>query len=193
MRVLVSLGWRVGQVAGILRRDIDATARTLRVRVGKSEAEAAEQRVVPLPAWLVNALSARLGATAPDDRLFYISALKRGMRRASQSAITAGVLSASALMPSHREYGRTWHAFRAAYMAHLQGLTVDVDGAEVRRVPDAVIDYLVGHHASTVRGRHYAAPGWRSLVAAVGLVEQPIEPVDSTARGANVVDLLGRR
>jgi hypothetical protein len=71
-------------------------------------------------------------------------------------------------------------------MAGLQGLTVEVDGAEVQRVSDRTIDYLVGHRPMDTRARHYTPPNAQALAAAVGL----IPPIDMKAKPAgNVVPI----
>jgi integrase len=60
--------------------------------------------------------------------------------------------------PATRKLARPDHAFRAAFMAHL----------EAAGVRDSVIDFLVGHAPASTRHRHYGQPGMDQLREAVG-------------------------
>lgn len=190
-------GLRVVQVIGIRRRAIDPVRATLTVEIGKSAAEVAEMRTVPIPRSLVEVWQARIAAcTTPESFLFAAAGTESGHVEPDSNVITrlwseaekAGEVRPNVSRPLHRRKGRPNHAFRAAYMSELQGLTVDVDGAPVQRVSDRTIDFLVGHHASDTRGKHYAQPAESAVVAAVGLVA-PIDLKPEAVDTGNVVPI----
>ncbi|MDP2305508.1 MAG: hypothetical protein Q8P18_05730 [Pseudomonadota bacterium] len=190
-------GLRVFQVTGIRRRAVDPVRATLTVEVGKSAAEEAEMRTVPIPRSLVDAWQTRIAACkSPDDYLFATDTTASGHVEPDTNVINelwaaaekAGEVRPNVARPLHRRKARPNHAFRAAYMSELQGITVEVDGAPVHRVSDRTIDYLVGHAAIDTRGQHYARPSDAALVAAVGLVA-PIDMKPEAVDTGNVVPI----
>lgn len=172
-------GLRVSQVAGIRRRAIDPVRCTVQVEVGKSAAEQAEMRTVPVPRALIEVWMPRIAKLTdlPDARLFDVAPDGALVHDLWEDAEQAGEVRPNIVDPLSRRKGRPNHAFRAAYMAGLQALTVEIDGSPVQRVSDRVIDFLVGHRPMDTRARHYAPPTPAALVAAVGLVS----PIDLQA------------
>ncbi|MDP2310915.1 MAG: hypothetical protein Q8P18_33155 [Pseudomonadota bacterium] len=190
-------GLRVIQVIAIRRRALDVAHCTLQVEMGKSAAEHAEKRTVPVPRSLLDVWQARIAACkSPDAYLFATNTTGSGHVEPDSNVINglwsdaerAGEVRANVQKPLTRRKGRPNHAFRAAYMAGLQGITVEVDGAPVQRVSDRTIDFLVGHHASDTRGKHYAPVGDKALKAAVGLVE-PIDMKAAATEETNVIPI----
>ncbi len=139
-------GLRLRQVTGIAREDLDVSAGTLLVRHGKTRAERAEMRTVPL-------------AQALRAEPIFASAVSSGARQglllrcsSPRSTVFAAWEDASELdgvprhvwAPPNRINARPEHAFRAAFQAQL---TAD-------KVPGDVVDFLVGHQGD-LRGTHY--------------------------------------
>jgi integrase len=171
-------GLRVDQVESIRRRAIDVKRATLIVEVGKSEAEKAEQREIPIPRGLLDLWKERITATKADDFLFpnpqrvegYVVVDTRVEGELWTSAEQAGEVRPGILKPRTRRKGRPNHALRAGYMAGLEAVTADVKGQKVRLIDDKVIDRLVGHHPTSTRDKHYSPPTPDQLQAAVSFV-----------------------
>ena len=187
-------GLRVEQVARIRRGALDANTRTLMVEVGKSEAEEVEKRRIPVPASLIEVWRERLAAHPDPDECIFGSfhTDTDTLGRLWAEAEAAGEVRPNIFRPMTRRKGRPNHAFRAAYMAGLEGLTVELPGRLVREVEDRTIDYLVGHAPPDTRGRSYAAPPWPLLLAAVDAVD-PIETESPTPARAALVLVHGGR
>ncbi len=187
-------GLRVEQVARIRRRALDASACTLTVEVGKSEAEEAEKRLIPVPPGLIEIWRERLAAHPDADECIFgtFHADTETLGRLWREAETAGEVRPNIVQPITRRKGRPNHAFRAAYMAGLEGLTLELPGRLVREVEDRTIDYLVGHAPPDTRGRSYSAPPWPLLLAAVDAVD-PIDMGTPTQTGPTLVLMSGGR
>jgi integrase len=194
-------GLRHTQAASIRRSAIDVAHATLRVIEGsKSAVEKAEMRRVPVPRQLLDAWVGRLSATAPGDYIF--PALRGGrlghmevqdstIRRWWAAAVAAGEVRAGIVDPPNRRINRPCHAFRAAYIAGLEAATVEVHGRVVRVVEDKTIAFLVGHHPSSTKDRHYSPTAWSTLEMAVALVP-PYDPTGGTEAGNVVAGPWGR-
>ncbi len=172
-------GLRVQQVVGIRRRAVDPVNGMLTVEIGKSKAEEQERRTIPVPRSLMDLWHARLGACSnPNDFLFPAPNNKSGhvepptktIATLWQQAEAAALVRPNLYQPLNRRKGRPNHAFRAAYMAGLQAMTVEINGSPVQQVADRTIDFLVGHRADDTRARHYAPATKEALKAAVRLV-----------------------
>ncbi len=161
-------GLRISQVLSVRCRDVDPEAGTLRVMVGKSRREKADKRVVPISPHLLEIVRPWLAHREPGEPLVR---RRRDMRSrtgkqhlpsetisdAWAAATEAGEARRDVWQPENRKLARPEHAFRAALVRHLAA-------AGVR---DPAIDFLVGHHPSGVRARHYAEPEMAELVEAV--------------------------
>lgn len=171
-------GLRVEQVTAIRRRAIDPNRMKLVVEIGKSKAEEAEMRTIPLPRSLLDLWQGRIAACkGPDDFLFpatnasgHVHPDTDVLRDLWMAAVKAGEVGPNVYQPLNRRKGRPNHGFRAAYMAGLQGLTAEIDDFPVQKVTDKTIDFLVGHRPPDIRSKHYTPPTWRALEAAVGAV-----------------------
>ena len=182
-------GLRIGQVLGIRVGDIDIDKATLRVRVGKSKREKAEQRVIPVSRHLVALLEDRLRCCVSDDYLFpapiadgkrEISA--KVVRELFEVATEAGEIRRDVWEPPNRTKARTTHAFRSCLLTELRR----------KSVPTEVRHALVGHQAATTEEMHYA--GSEALFGAMRAAVDDIPPIDWTGPGEmadNVVALRG--
>ena len=160
---------------------------TLRVRVGKSKREKAEQRVIPVSRHLVALLEDRGRHSQPGDYLFPapLSARKRNInetavRQLWEAATEAGEVRREVWVPPNRRKTRTTHAFRSGLLTELRRAGVP---HEVRRL-------LVGHQPNTTEELHYVGP--EALMEAMRAAVDAIPPVDWTGPGAaanNVVAL----
>jgi hypothetical protein len=190
-----SLGLRVGQIEGIRRGAINVARSVLVVEIGKSEAEEAEQREVPIPAFLLDAWMHRIAACRSDDDYIFPASTRATkskhfvhhgdvVKGFFDAACAAGEIREGIYKPRTHRKNRTTHGLRAGYMAGLEAMTIGYDGEDVRLVPDKVIDYLVGHHPQTTRDRSYVPPSQEQLERAAARV-----PVPSLSAGAldNVV------
>lgn len=152
-------GLRVSQALGIEVDDVNLAGCTLVVRIGKSAAERAERRTIPIHEQLRDWLTPYVARALAEGRtgLFLRRSDTKGsdvtmmsppdktLRRAWELATQAGEARVETWKPEGRAIGRPDHVFRAAFQDHL-----------VRAgVRDEVIDLLVGHHPKTTRGRHY--------------------------------------
>ncbi len=188
-------GLRVEQVVGIRRRAIDPIRMTLVVENGKSAAEVADQRTIPVPQSLLNLWQARIAACKGRDDFLFPATTQSGhlhldtdvLKRLWMDAVRAGEVGPNVYKPLNRRKGRPNHGFRAAYMAGLQGLTVEIDGSPVQRVTDKTIDYLVGHKPQDTRSKHYTPPTKAALEAAVRLVPPVDLKVAPVVAGGNVL------
>ena len=164
-------GLRVSQVLGIEVGDLDLARAELRVRTGKSRREKAEQRTIPVSRHLVDEVVTWVADRAPGDRLVKRRRDQRApdtmnhlpgqpLANGWEGACAAGEARREVWAPPNREIARPEHAFRAAFQAFMEG----------QGVRDSVIDYLVGHSPSSVRGRHYAPPTPEQLREAVALL-----------------------
>ena len=159
-------GLRVRQAQAILREDIDLTAGTLTVRVGKSAQERAAMRQVPLSRHLMAepVFRAFLDGVPPEERIIRAENTK-SIKTAWEAATEAGEVPRHTWAPKNRDQARPDHAFRAAFQAHLTSERVDPD----------VINHLVGH-AHGLRGTHYG----RELGALARAAVDALPPVDWT-------------
>lgn len=186
-------GLRIFQVVALRRRDLDLASCTLTVTTGKSRAEKAEMRTVPVSRSLVAEVRPWVESLKPGDLLFPAwgvvgSERSAGIRpetfgRAWEEAVRWGQAREVAWKPANRKTGRPEHAFRAAFQAALR----------VAGVAEPVIDALVGHHGKTVRSRHYAGADTLlpQMAAAVGTLP-PIDWVGPVDKGT-VISLAKRR
>lgn len=171
-------GLRVDQIASIRRRDVNTSRNALVVATGKSAAEKAEQREVPIPPQLIALWTDRIAAaTSPESFLFPASNAAGHMAADTEiigemwsAAEDSGEIRKGIYRPRGKRKARPNHAFRAGYMAGLEAFEVEIDGQPVRRIMDKTIDFLVGHHPATVRDRSYSAATWAALEAAVSQV-----------------------
>ncbi len=145
-------GLRIGQVLGIRAGAVDLRTRTLRVEIGKSRRETAEQRVVPLSAEVLSLLKPRVTALSAGQLVF---AARDGTARKPpspalgelfQEASKAGEIRDATWRPVGR-HPRTSHWFRAGFQTQLS----------VQGVPDAVIKALVGHTDGSTMRTHYVS------------------------------------
>jgi integrase len=161
---LRATGLRIGQVLGIRRCDIDADGAALRVRIGKSRREKADQRLVALPRWWIDVAGDRLdGADEPVFAIDYAGAAP-AVRACWEAATAAKEVRHEVWEPPNRNKARPDHAFRAGYMAAL----------EASGAPDRVIDFLVGHHPKSTRAASYTRPSlgeMRAIVDAVPAID----------------------
>ncbi len=169
-------GLRVFQVIGLRRCDLDLANATLTITEGKSRAEKAEHRTVPVSRHLVAEVLPWV-ATLPDDALLFpawgiIGSDRRAsirpdvFRAAWEEATKWDGVRVIAWKPANRVTGRPEHAFRSSFQAALR----------LGSVPDEVIDALVGHHGRGTRGRHYAGhetlfPRMREAVDGLGAID----------------------
>lgn len=185
-------GLRADQALNIKRRDIDLENARLTVTAGKSRAEKAEQRTIPISRHLVNELTSWIGPYRPGDWLFPARGKVGAESRAPvepgfftlawEAATAAGQAREIAWKPESREHARPEHAFRAAFQAHMRALGI----------MDEVIDALVGHHGRSTRGKHYAGNEtlWERMEDAVKL----LPAIDwGSAQDGKVVQLRARR
>lgn len=166
-------GLRSEQVFSIDRADVDLEAGTLLVRKGKSLAEQADLRTVPLATALLNERGVRAWVESQPGPLFpkrrHSATIGRDAGRtkkptqtfhdAWQAATDAEEVPLHVWAPPNRKIARPEHSFRAAFQAHLEEL----------RIPGNVIDFLVGHEDGSVRDMHY---GRDLLVAARAAVDE---------------------
>lgn len=149
-------GLRIFQVVRIRRQDLDFEEGTLTVTTGKSRAEKAEMRTIPVARALLSEIQEWAEPLPPGELLFPVWG-KRGderpasirpevFGRAWAEAVKAGEAREVAWKPVNRKTCRPEHAFRAAFQARLR----------LAGVAEPVIDVLVGHHGKTIRARHYA-------------------------------------
>ncbi len=144
--ILRYTGLRLRQVTGIAREDLDLTAGTLLVRHGKSRAEQAEMRTVPLAAGLraEPLFRAALSAKAGKGPLLRCSNPRATVFSSWEDASELDGVPRNVWAPPNRINARPDHAFRAAFQAHLAAGKVAGD----------VVDFLVGHQGD-LRGTHY--------------------------------------
>jgi integrase len=169
-------GLRIFQVNALRRRDLDLEARTLTITEGKSRAEKAERRVVPVSRHLIGEVRGWVEALPPDALLFSAWGVVGDERRASirpevfraawEEATRWDGVREVAWKPANRKIARPEHAFRAAFQAALR----------LAGVGDEVIDALVGHHGQGTRGRHYA--GHETLLPRMRHAVDGLGPID---------------
>lgn len=187
--VLRCTGLRIGQVTALEGRDLwmEPDGPVLRVRVGKSRAERAERRVIPVADEVWHLLQDRVGRAelvfpgGASDGGWSRQGASHALRDAWEDAAEAAEVRREVFAPEDRR-GRPAHGFRAGFLG---GLTRS-------GVPDVVLQVLVGHRSlSTLRGHYAGADTLREqLRAAVRLVP----PVDYVGAGAErVVRLDSRR
>lgn len=185
-------GLRVSQVLGIDKSDLDLQAKTLLVRVAKSERERADLRTVPLAAgllaepevagWLASTATGPLFPSRRHSTRKYLTqkppvvTLKAAWERATE----AGEVPKHVWAPPNRKFARPDHAFRAFLQAHLRD----------EGVADDVIDFLVGHEGDGVRDVHYG----RDLMDRARDALDALPPVDWAPPGSelpeNVVPMV---
>ncbi|MEQ1501961.1 MAG: tyrosine-type recombinase/integrase [Myxococcota bacterium] len=169
-------GLRIHQVIGIRRRDLDLDGRLLTVTTGKSRAEKASQRTVPVARALVDEVRAWVGPL-PEDALLFpawgivgserVAAIRPDVfRGAWQEATRWGEAREIVWKPANRKVARPEHAFRSAFQATLRS----------SGVPEEVIDALVGHHGHSTRDRHYV--GHDTLVDRMREAVQDLPPIE---------------
>lgn len=170
-------GLRLRQVTGICREDLDLANGTLLVRHGKSRAEQAEMRVVPLSRHLLaEPLFAEVVRTALPTGPILRASSPAGVLRASwQDATDHDGVPLYVWAPPNRKNARPDHGFRAALQAHLTAVKVASD----------VIDFLVGHKGD-LRGVHYGRDLLNDARAAVDDLPA-IDWGDEFAEEGNVV------
>jgi integrase len=167
---------RVFKVTGLRRRDLDLVNATLTITEGKSRAEKAEHRTVPVSRHLVAEVMTWV-APLPDDALLFpawgiVGSDRRAsirpevFRAAWEEATKWDGVRVIAWKPANRVTGRPEHAFRSSFQAALR----------LASIPDEVIDALVGHHGKGTRGRHYAGhetlfPRMRAAVDGLGAID----------------------
>jgi hypothetical protein len=144
--ILRYTGLRLRQVTGIAREDLDLSAGTLLVRHGKSRAERAEMRTVPLAAGLraEPLFRAAVSAEAGKGPLLRCSNPRATVFSSWEDASELDGVPRNVWAPPNRINARPDHAFRAAFQAHLAAGKVAGD----------VVDFLVGHRGD-LRGTHY--------------------------------------
>lgn len=185
-------GLRVSQALGIEVGDVNIARAELRVRTGKTRREKAEQRTIPISRHMVDEIAPWIADRTADEKLVKRRKDQRApanmnhlpgqpLAHGWEAAWKAGEARREVWEPPNREIARPEHAFRAAFQAFLEG----------QGVRDSVIDYLVGHSPSSVRGRHYAPPTTEQLRAAVDLIP-PINWRQPEAEANNVVVLRPR-
>ena len=179
-----SLGLRVGQIEGIQRSAVNVKESILTVEIGKSEEEQAEQREVPIPAFLLAAWMHRIAACkSPDAYLFPASERARTsvhfkhdseiVKSFFVAAADAGEVREGIFKPRTHRKCRTTHGLRAGFMSELESLEKLVDDEMMPIVPDKVIDFLVGHHPQTTRDRSYVPPKMEKLRRASARIPAP--------------------
>ncbi|GDX81858.1 hypothetical protein LBMAG42_36690 [Deltaproteobacteria bacterium] len=172
-------GLRLRQVTGILRQDIDITARTPVVRNGKTKQERADMRVVPLSRHLLAEprFRAALDAAPAGAHVVRATSPASVIRASWQDATTHDGVLKGLWAPPNRANARPDHAFRASLQAHLTE----------QRVSKDVIDFLVGH-AGGLRAVHYGRDLLKDAREAVdGL--PPIDWGDAAVETGKVVRL----
>ncbi|MES2638058.1 MAG: site-specific integrase [Myxococcota bacterium] len=185
-------GLRAEQVLEIRREDVDLANEVLVVRAGKSRAEKAQRRSVPMARALVAELRPWVGALPPSAFLFPAwgvvgSERRAGIRpdtfaRAWEEATKWGEAREIAWKPANRKIARPEHSFRAAFQAALR----------TAGVSDEIIDGLVGHNGGTTRARHYA--GDETLLPRMRTAVRDLAPVDwSGPSEARVVKMRAGR
>ena len=190
--VLRYTGLRIFQVVSVRRRDLDLVNGLLTVTTGKSRAEKAEMRTIPVCRSLVAELQPWAAELPADALLFPAWGIVGSDRKASirpetfgaawREAVRWGEAREVAWKPANRMTGRPEHAFRAAFQAALR-----LAGAS-----ETVIDELVGHHGKTVRSRHYAAG--ETLLAPMRAAVDSLPPIDWTGpRDVGTVISLAKR
>lgn len=183
-------GLRIFQVLAIHREDVHLAESLLTVRVGKSEAEDAERRTIPLSSHLIAELRPWLMEVPVGSPLFTASKARptaAGPKRRSETfatawtrATVAGQVRERVWNPPNRRKARPEHAFRAS----LQGFW------RMQGVEEAVIDALVGHAPGSTRDRFYAgAELIEKMRVAVGL----LPAVDWVGEGASPLREAGGR
>ncbi len=182
-------GLRVHQVAAIRRQDLDLEARTLTITTGKSRAEKAAHRTVPIARHLLNEIGGWVAGVAPGGLLFPRWGLESEDKPASirpelfraawEEATRFNEAREIAWKPANRKTGRPEHAFRACFQAVLREL----------RASEEVIDALVGYQGRSTRDRHYA--GHDSLLDRMREAVDGLPPIDW--RGPTVMSLDRRR
>ena len=187
-------GLRISQVLAVQRKHLDIEAGTLRVVVGKSRQEAAEQRTIPLSRHLLVDLREQAEALEADDYVFPAWGARRNRpanvravasHTAWEAATAAGEVRRAVWDPPNRKIARPQQAFRAGFQAYMRGAGVG----------EEVIDALVGHRGRSVRSRHYA--GSDTLEERMRVAVDGMPPIDWGGPGAgeepdqeNVVQLF---
>lgn len=185
-------GLRIFQVVNVRRRDLDLGNGLLTVTTGKSRAEKAEMRTIPVCRSLIAEIQPWVAELPANALLFPAwgvigSERKAGIRpetfaAAWREAVRWGEAREVAWKPANRKTGRPEHAFRAAFQAALR----------LAGTSETVIDELVGHHGKTVRSRHYAAGD--TLLAPMRAAVDSLPPIDWTGpRDAGTVISLAKR
>jgi len=174
-------GLRISQVLAVQRKHLDLAAGTLRVVVGKSRQEAAEQRVIPLSRHLLVDVREQAEGLEPDDYLFPAWGARRNrpanvravaFHEAWEAATAAGEVRRAVWDPPNRKIARPQQAFRAGFQAYMRGAGVG----------EEVIDALVGHRGRSVRSRHYA--GSDTLEDRMRAAVDGMPPIDWRGPGA---------
>ena len=182
-------GLRVHQVTAIRRRDLDLEARTLTITTGKSRAEKAAHRTVPVATCLLDEIGPWVLGLAPERLLFPRWGLETDEKPASirpelfraawEEAARFDEAREIAWKPANRKTGRPEHAFRACFQAALRE----------RSISEEVIDALVGHQGRSTRDRHYA--GHDTLLDRMRAAVEALPPIDWN--GPKVVSLDRKR
>lgn len=164
-------GLRVGQVLRLRVGDVDLKTRSLTVRgdLGKSRQERAG-RVVPVSPALVPLLDRVTAGRPADKRIIGVVHDYQTHYSVMEAAEKQGVRP-TIWRSAERGNKRPTHWARAAMQAYLR----------TERVPDNVIDKLVGHAGRTTRDRAYAPATWGAMVEAVALL--PDLPADLLGGG----------
>lgn len=178
-------GLRISQVLGIHREDLDLQARTLVVRVGKTEGERADERTVPLSrhllaergvqSWIEGIARGPLFGHAHEDGARKKPPAKT-LRSAWEAATAANQVPEAVWKPHNRKHSRPDHAFRAGFQAFLTDNRVDGD----------VVDFLVGHEGESIREQHYG----RELLEKARAAVDSIPPVDWTGPQENTENVV---
>jgi integrase len=169
-------GLRASQALHLKRCDLDLAHQLMHVRLGKSEAEMATARRVPISPHLAAELAPWI-ADLPADALLFPSRSKKNadrpapirpdlFRKAWEAATEWGEVREHTWKPPNRHIARPEHAFRATFQTSLR----------LSGVAEGVIDALVGHERDGVRGRHYA--GASSMVPAMRDAVATLPPID---------------
>ncbi len=186
-------GLRIHQVLAMRRRDLDFDRALLTVSTGKSRAEKAEMRTMPVARALVAESRGWFTGLDAGDFLFPAwgivgsarpAAIRPGVFHDAWALATrAGEVREGTWRPPNRKAARPEHAFRAAFQSFLRG----------QGVTEPVIDALVGHHGKTVRSRHYV--GIDDMLPQLRAAVDLFPPVDwqGKVEGGTVLALAGGR
>jgi hypothetical protein len=167
-------GLRISQVVAIHREDLDLASGSLLVRKGKTRAENADRRIVPLSRHLLAEplFRAAVERAKPGGPVFRTQG-SQVIDEAWEAATAAGEVPLYTWAPPNRTNRRVNHAFRAVLIAYLRD----------RHVASDVIGLLVGHvrgnrdrqdPGEKVEATHYG----RTLDDEAREVVDTLDPVD---------------